>query len=411
MRTKMRPDDRKYTKTHEWVKIDGKTVLIGITDHAVEVVQRQRGRLVYCDLPESGRRVEAGETFGEIESVKAVADLNAPVSGVVVEANPAIEDHLEILLARSVERGLDDPARAERRRPRGRRAHGRRGLRRVRRGLNDWRLLLGHGLAPGRQMALDEALLELGGATPVLRLYTWSRAFRLGYSQPRADVAPARAAFTGADGPPLLVRRFTGGGAIHHANELTFSIAAPIDHPLYAGPVAPSYDRVHAIVAAALARFGVHARARGERRLASERASSGMCFHRSCAQDLVWSGPSGPAKGVGSAQRRTRGRVLHHGSIKLAADPLEPGVATADLGGVAVDARELGDELVRAFEGELSARLRRDDPTPEESAHADARESFFGSEPFLALRDGARRRDHSSSSPVEASGTASPDSE
>jgi len=94
----MRPNDRKYTKTHEWVKPDGDTVLIGITDHAVEeLCSGNEGDLVYCDLPDAGRAVQAGETFGEIESVKAVADLNAPISGKVVESNQAIEDHLEIL--------------------------------------------------------------------------------------------------------------------------------------------------------------------------------------------------------------------------------------------------------------------------------------------------------------------------
>ena len=94
----MRPDDRKYTKSHEWVKLDGDTALIGITDFAVnELCSGNEGDLVYCDLPEEGRLLEAGETFGEIESVKAVSDLNTPIAGAVVEANPAIEDHLEIL--------------------------------------------------------------------------------------------------------------------------------------------------------------------------------------------------------------------------------------------------------------------------------------------------------------------------
>jgi glycine cleavage system H protein len=94
----MRPNDRKYTKTHEWVKLSGDDVLIGITDFAVqELCSGNEGDLVYCDLPEAGRSLEAGETFGEIESVKAVADLNAPVAGTVVEANIAIEEHLEIL--------------------------------------------------------------------------------------------------------------------------------------------------------------------------------------------------------------------------------------------------------------------------------------------------------------------------
>jgi len=94
----MRPDDRKYTKTHEWVKQDGDTVLVGITDFAVnELCSGNEGDLVYCDLPEPGRELDTGETFGEIESVKAVADLNTPVSGTVKEVNVSIEEHLEIL--------------------------------------------------------------------------------------------------------------------------------------------------------------------------------------------------------------------------------------------------------------------------------------------------------------------------
>jgi glycine cleavage system H protein len=94
----MRPDDRKYAETHEWVKADGDTMLIGITDHAVqELSNGNDSDLVYCDLPEPGRVLEAKDTFGEIESVKAVSDLNSPVAGEVVEVNSAIEDHLEIL--------------------------------------------------------------------------------------------------------------------------------------------------------------------------------------------------------------------------------------------------------------------------------------------------------------------------
>lgn len=94
----MRPDDRKYFESHEWAKVNGDIALIGITDFAVnELCSGNEGDLVYCDLPEPGRTLEVGETFGEIESVKAVADLNSPVSGEVIEVNPAIEDHLEIL--------------------------------------------------------------------------------------------------------------------------------------------------------------------------------------------------------------------------------------------------------------------------------------------------------------------------
>ncbi len=94
----MRPDDRRYSETHEWARLDGETVLIGITDFAVtELCNNNEGDLVYCDLPEVGRQLKAGETFGEIESVKAVSDLDSPVAGEVVDINSDIEEHLEIL--------------------------------------------------------------------------------------------------------------------------------------------------------------------------------------------------------------------------------------------------------------------------------------------------------------------------
>ena len=94
----MRPDDRKYTPSHEWIKPDGDTMLIGITDFAVqELSNGNSSDLVYCDLPEVGRLLEDGETFGEIESVKAVSDLSTPVAGEIIEVNSSIEDHLEIL--------------------------------------------------------------------------------------------------------------------------------------------------------------------------------------------------------------------------------------------------------------------------------------------------------------------------
>ncbi|MCL4151046.1 UNVERIFIED_CONTAM: hypothetical protein GTU68_048874 [Idotea baltica] len=102
----MRPDDRKYLSSHEWIKINGDTAIIGITDFAVEELSSgNEGDLVYCDLPEVGRLLETGETFGEIESVKAVADLNSPLAGEVVEINGAIEDHLEILSQDPWDRG------------------------------------------------------------------------------------------------------------------------------------------------------------------------------------------------------------------------------------------------------------------------------------------------------------------
>jgi glycine cleavage system H protein len=85
------PDDRKYTKDHEWVRLSGDLAEVGITDFA----QQQLGDVVYVELPEVGTRVTAGQSFGSIESVKAVSELFAPVGGEVVEVNDAVKDHPE----------------------------------------------------------------------------------------------------------------------------------------------------------------------------------------------------------------------------------------------------------------------------------------------------------------------------
>jgi glycine cleavage system H protein len=85
------PSDLKYTKDHEWIRISGDTADIGITNFA----QEQLGDVVYVDLPEVGRAMTAGQTFGSIESVKAVSELFAPVSGEVVEVNQVLKDRPE----------------------------------------------------------------------------------------------------------------------------------------------------------------------------------------------------------------------------------------------------------------------------------------------------------------------------
>jgi glycine cleavage system H protein len=83
------PSDLKYTKDHEWIRIVGDTAEIGITDYA----QQQLGDVVFVELPEVGRTLGAGDPFGSIESVKAVSELFAPMSGDVVEVNPVLRDH------------------------------------------------------------------------------------------------------------------------------------------------------------------------------------------------------------------------------------------------------------------------------------------------------------------------------
>ena len=87
------PADFRYTKEHEWVQVEGNTATIGITDHA----QHELGDIVYVDLPKVGTNAEAGKTFGSVESVKAVSDIYAPVSGEIVEINESLSSAPESL--------------------------------------------------------------------------------------------------------------------------------------------------------------------------------------------------------------------------------------------------------------------------------------------------------------------------
>jgi glycine cleavage system H protein len=82
-----------FTKTHEWISISGDTAVMGISDFAVKLLTD----IVFLSLPEPGKHVQKGETIGEIESVKAVSDLYAPLDGEIIETNTSLPDHLELL--------------------------------------------------------------------------------------------------------------------------------------------------------------------------------------------------------------------------------------------------------------------------------------------------------------------------
>jgi len=85
------PANVKYTKDHEWVRIEGDTATFGISDHAQEAL----GDIVFVELPEIGRTVDAGEAYAVVESVKAVSDVYAPVAGEVIEVNEELESEPE----------------------------------------------------------------------------------------------------------------------------------------------------------------------------------------------------------------------------------------------------------------------------------------------------------------------------
>lgn len=87
------PSSLRYTEQHEWVRDDGDTFVVGITDFA----QDQLGDVVYVDLPSPGAEVEKGQAFGEVESTKSVSDLYAPLSGTIVERNDQLEERPELI--------------------------------------------------------------------------------------------------------------------------------------------------------------------------------------------------------------------------------------------------------------------------------------------------------------------------
>ena len=87
------PGDLRYTKEHEWARIEGERVRVGITDFAQDAL----GDVVYVDLPELGARIEADQPFGEVESTKSVSDVFAPLAGTIVERNLLIDDRPELV--------------------------------------------------------------------------------------------------------------------------------------------------------------------------------------------------------------------------------------------------------------------------------------------------------------------------
>jgi lipoate-protein ligase A len=204
---------------------------------------------------------------------------------------------------------------------------------------------------PAWNMAVDEALLRhASGAW--LRIYAWSRpAISLGYFQAASSV----------EGDLPRVRRITGGGAIVHADEITLALALPSE--ILPARVADAYALVNGAVAAVLAAHGVRASAPAS----GGGGDSGWCFARATGLDLVL---ADGRKVFGSAQRRTGGRTLHHGSLVLRAPPLTPfcGELPALVARHSEVETELAIELARA----LVARVDRVEAWPADvSAAAD----------------------------------------
>ncbi len=183
-----------------------------------------------------------------------------------------------------------------------------------------WRLVLSPPADGASNMALDEAILLAvaeGAAPPTLRLFAWQPAcLSLGYAQPAAEVDPARLHAWGYD----LVRRPTGGRAILHVDELTYSVSAPLTEPRVRGGVVESYQRLSAGLLRGLQRLGLPAQA--EPAAAAPLATAGpVCFEVPSSYEItVGEGGGAPRKLLGSAQVRKHAGVLQHGALPLTGD-------------------------------------------------------------------------------------------
>ena len=247
--------------------------------------------------------------------------------------------------------------------------------------MNDapWRFLPYRVLRAAENMAIDEAVFRLNrreGLPPTLRFFGWRPpAVSLGYFQKTGreiDVGACRRA--GID----IVRRPTGGKAVLHEHELTYSLVAPADHPLFTGDIVGTYRVVSACIVEALRRLGLSPEVAFEGRSAAGTALEGYCFAAPSRYELLVGG----RKICGSAQVRAGGAFLQHGSLLADMDP----VRTAAVMGVSVDGvakttttlreqlgrdigyGELAGVLRGAFEDTLGIRLAEGGLSPAEES-------------------------------------------
>jgi len=201
--------------------------------------------------------------------------------------------------------------------------------------MNAWRLVASPSGAGDWNMAVDAALIDsvVDSGTCCLRFYSWSEpTVSLGYFQAHAD----RETHAASRVCPL-VRRPTGGGAIVHDREVTYSFITPAAGPL-ASAAQQLYRLLHETLIGALSEWGIKAVLADRPFGPPAAAEPFLCFRRRAEGDVTL----GAHKVAGSAQRRRRGAVLQHGSVLLTGSPQAPELpGITDLGGVQIDAREL----------------------------------------------------------------------
>ena len=219
--------------------------------------------------------------------------------------------------------------------------------------MTPWRLLIHGPASPARNMAIDEALLR-EVREPVLRIYEWSvPALSLGYFQPAALA-----------GERPFIRRYTGGGLVDHARDVTYTLVLPRAHPWMELSAPESYRTIHNGVQAALAACGIAS----QMTPAARAVESDACFAKPVRFDIV----AAERKLSGAAQRRTREGLLHQGSILLS-DPAR----NADL----------RRAFAQAFAGRLELAMSPGDLTAAETARAaDLERDRYATEAWNHLR-------------------------
>ncbi|MCU0495834.1 MAG: lipoate--protein ligase family protein [Anaerolineae bacterium] len=180
--------------------------------------------------------------------------------------------------------------------------------------MRQWRLIYDSPASGAHNMAKDDAILEAviaGESLPTLRFYAWSPpCLSLGYAQASEDADQARIESFGWE----VVRRPTGGKAILHTDELTYSVAMPLDHPLATGDIVESYRRISQALVTALQFLGVDPHS--EKMTHSDKQTGAVCFETPSHYEITVNG----RKLIGSAQVRRKNGVLQHGSLPLSGD-------------------------------------------------------------------------------------------
>lgn len=248
-----------------------------------------------------------------------------------------------------------------------------------------WNLYDSGACPPFLNMAMDEVmLLEWPGEPVLLRLYAWEPpGLSLGYFQPYETMSKHPVI---RDCGAVITRRITGGEAILHREDLTFSLVGREGAFPFIGSLESSYHRIHLAMAKGFERLGVSARLRDPDASSQQEGVSpaGRCFYLVTRYDLV----AGSGKLIGSAQRRTRGKVLHHGSIPLTPNPMTPEAADlSTLAGRPVSYAEAATAVKQGFEEYLGIAFTNWKPDAAyREAYRKMAEEKYGSDDWIQRR-------------------------